>query len=187
MGLDMHLSRRTYVKKWDHQKPEEQIDVKVTKGGKPLVGVNAEKVSYIIEEVGYWRKANQIHSWFVENTQDGHDNNGEESHVSTKKLQELLDICKRVLAASVLVDGKIVNGYMFDGKERKPILEDGKQIADSSLAQELLPTVSGFFFGSTGYDQYYILDLESTVEIIEQVLKDEKEGATGDIYYRSSW
>ena len=29
--------------------------------------------SRIIEQVGYWRKANQIHNWFVENVQDGED------------------------------------------------------------------------------------------------------------------
>ena len=29
------------------------------------------------EEVGYWRKANQIHKWFVDNVQDGVDDCGE--------------------------------------------------------------------------------------------------------------
>ena len=35
MGLDMYLSKRTYVKRWDHQKPENQHEVIVNRGGKP--------------------------------------------------------------------------------------------------------------------------------------------------------
>jgi hypothetical protein len=41
------------------------------------------------EQVGYWRKANQIHRWFVENVQDGVDNCGEYT-VTREKLDELL-------------------------------------------------------------------------------------------------
>ncbi len=32
MGLDMYLSKKTYVKQWDHQSPEEKYEVVVTKG-----------------------------------------------------------------------------------------------------------------------------------------------------------
>ena len=51
-------------------------------------------------------------------------------------------------------------------------------------ASELLPTTSGFFFGSTDYDQYYFDDLEATIEIIDRCLglPDEWE-----FEYRSSW
>ena len=41
----------------------------------------------------YWRKANQIHNWFVTNIQDGNDNCGE-YYVSQDKLKELLIICE---------------------------------------------------------------------------------------------
>ena len=46
-------------------------------------------------EVGYWRKANQIHKWFVDNVQGGNDNCGY-YYVSTKSMKELLDLCKEV-------------------------------------------------------------------------------------------
>lgn len=36
-------------------------------------GINPEKVKEITEEVGYWRKANAIHGWFVDNVQKGND------------------------------------------------------------------------------------------------------------------
>ncbi len=46
----------------------------------------------IFERVAYWRKANQIHNWFVNHVQFGEDNC--EYHVATKDmLQTLLDLC----------------------------------------------------------------------------------------------
>lgn len=49
-----------------------------------------------------------------------------------------------------------------------------------------LPTQSGFFFGSTEYDDYYMQDLEYTIDVISSILMnpDYKEA---DFYYRSSW
>ena len=44
----------------------------------------------------YWRKANQIHGWFVRNVQDNVDN-CEEYRVTTDQLKELLDLVKTVL------------------------------------------------------------------------------------------
>jgi hypothetical protein len=96
MGLDMYLSRKTYVKQWSHQKPEEQFEITITKGGKPYDGIDISNVTNIEEEVGYWRKANQIHRWFVENIQNGVDNCGEYS-VSKGELEELRNICTEVL------------------------------------------------------------------------------------------
>lgn len=48
------------------------------------------------EQVGYWRKANQIHRWFVENVQGGQDDCGEYP-VSREKVHELLDLVEAVL------------------------------------------------------------------------------------------
>lgn len=95
MGLDMYLAKKTYVKKWAHQKPEAQYQVTVTKGGKPT-NIDSEKISYVEEEVAYWRKANAIHGWFVNNVQEGIDD-CKSYYVSRTQLQELLDICKQVL------------------------------------------------------------------------------------------
>src|SRR5690606_27196657 len=46
-------------------------------------------------EVAYWRKANHIHNWFVENVQGGVDN-CEPFEVTKDKLQELLNLCQLV-------------------------------------------------------------------------------------------
>ncbi len=47
-------------------------------------------------QVAYWRKANQIHKWFVDHVQDGNDN-CEEYRVTRDQLQLLVDNCKLVL------------------------------------------------------------------------------------------
>lgn len=43
-------------------------------------------------------------------------------------------------------------------------------LKDRSLAEELLPTIDGFFFGPTDYDEYYFKDLEDTVEVLTREL-----------------
>jgi hypothetical protein len=73
MGLDMYLTRKVYVKNWSFRKPEELHEITVKRGGQPRTDINPEKISYVIEDVAYWRKANAIHKWFVDNCQDGVD------------------------------------------------------------------------------------------------------------------
>ena len=34
MGLDMYLSKKTYVQNWDFHKPEEKHTISIKKGGK---------------------------------------------------------------------------------------------------------------------------------------------------------
>jgi hypothetical protein len=53
----------------------------------------------------------------------------------------------------------------------------------------LLPTRSGFFFGGTEYDEYYMNSIEHTINILEEVLSevDERGHIQGSIYYSSSW
>lgn len=120
-----------------------------------------ERISEIIEKVAYWRKCNYIHKWFVDNVQDGEDDCGE-YYVSQEKLKELVDICKKVLKEiEVDSDGAVVN---------------------TEVAEELLPTACGFFFGSTEYDKYYVEGITKTIEQLEPLLEEE-----GDFYYQSSW
>lgn len=160
MGLDMYLYKKTYVKNWDHQTPEERHEVIVKKGGEILEGIKPERVSYIEEQVGYWRKANQIHNWFVQNVQGEDD--CKEYYVQIDDLINLLDLCKQV-------------------KE------------NPSKAETLLPTTTGFFFGDTDYGEFYMNDIDNTIEILEQVLsekvkdKNGREYYSGDYFYSSSW
>ena len=149
MGLDMYLNAKRCLSEYN------EIDAPVkTAVNEAVGGVFKGKIHEIKAEVAYWRKANAIHAWFVENVQDGEDNCGE-YWVSKDKLKELLDTVKKVLD-------------------------------NNSLAQELLPPKSGFFFGETEIDEWYIQQLEYTNDTISELLEiDDKEG--WDFYYQSSW
>ncbi len=151
MGLDMYLIKKSYVQNWDHEKDSEKHEVIIKKGGKIREDIKPERITHILEEVAYWRKANAVHKWFVDNCQDGVDD-CREAYVTHKELEGLLELCKKALKPSV--------------KE-----------------EEVLPTASGFFFGSTEYDQFYMEDMENTVEMMTEILAEDDT----DYYYRSSW
>lgn len=140
----------------------------------------------IFTEVAYWRKANQIHNWFVNNIQDGTDDCGS-YEVTKADIIILLALCKTVKNNSELVLGNIVNGYTYDNNgNRIPIIQEGKTIKDPSIAKKLLPTTTGFFFGSDEYNEYYIEDINYTIEILEKILIEtdfEKEM----LVYSSDW
>ena len=192
MGLDMYLSKRHYVQNWEHNGPEKQHEITVKIGGKKYPYINTSKITYIIEEVAYWRKANCIHDWFVQHCQEGRDE-CQESYVTLAQLQELYDACVLVRDNSKLKDGKIRNGSTIEMEDgipvEKPIIEKGKVIEDPSVAQDLLPTASGFFFGGTDYDEYYMQDILHTIEMLKPEIeaKYEKGFYEPEYYYRASW
>jgi hypothetical protein len=174
MGLDMYLSKKIYVSS------ENRGKLKIT-GIKSKV--RAGKVNYIIEEAGYWRKANAIHKWFVDNVQKGVDDCAE-YYVSSEQLKDLLTLVDTVLKASKLVKGKIKSGEGWTKeKGHHDIIEDGEYIEDPTIAKKLLPCQSGFFFGGTAYDQYYYNDLVLTKTILEKALEESE----GEFTYNSSW
>lgn len=141
----MYLSRKTYVKNWDYMKPEDKHKISVE--GPSAKGIKPERISHITEDVMYWRKANAIHQWFVDNVQNGEDDCKEYS-VSREQLEELLSLVKKTL--------------MFKPNKEK--------------AAELLPTQAGFFFGSEDYDEYYWSDLEETRDSLIKLLKEPDTG-----------
>jgi hypothetical protein len=59
-------------------------------------------------------------------------------------------------------------------------------LADNEKAGDLLPPSAGFFFGSTDVDEYYLQDLQSTVDVLEKLLATEGIEKF-DFYYQSSW
>jgi hypothetical protein len=154
--------------------------------GEPVV-INP---SYITEEVAYWRKANAIHKWFVANVQDGVDE-CQEAYVEREQLQELLEICETIIDGSVLADGVVINGYTMSAAADAapgwvPQYEPGRVITNPELAESLLPTSNGFFFGGTEYDVYYMHDIIYTRDTLRTLLDPENED-DGDFYYHSSW
>ena len=188
MGLDMYLIRKKYVgANLEHRKVKGKIELEIE--GKKLP-IEFDRLSYIDEEVGYWRKANAIHKWFVDNVQDGNDDCKEYS-VSMEDLEKLLELCKLVKKTAVVKMGKIQNGYRYENGKEIPIMEDGEYIENVDEIATILPTQDGFFFGNVGYNEYYLADINKTIEIIEKLIKDEKEmnelGFYSEFVYSSSW
>jgi frataxin-like iron-binding protein CyaY len=88
MGLDMYLSARQMT--FNGWKNPDLYNKLVQEAPFALDTATLEV------QVAYWRKANQIHKWFVDHVQDGKDN-CEEYRVTRDQLQLLLDNCKLVL------------------------------------------------------------------------------------------
>lgn len=59
-------------------------------------------------------------------------------------------------------------------------------LRDPEKGPELLPTVTGFFFGDTSYGPWYLEDLELTRSYIIEMLEQSKLGETR-FFYTSSW
>jgi hypothetical protein len=151
MGLDMFLVAKRYTSPYD------PADAALTELAKAInFGDGTMDLRELVFEAMYWRKANAIHRWFVDNIQDGVDNCAE-YYVDIKYLAELRDLCKKVLE-------------------------------DPEKAMELLPPKSGFFFGSTVIDEFFIDDLTSTVERFDYLLElPEVKDHKISFYYHSSW
>ena len=133
MGLDMYLYRKTYVQNWDHNTDKYQVTV--TKNGQPT-SINPERTVYVIEEAAYWRKANSIHKWFVDNVQSGKDDCGE-YYVSLKNMEELLKAC--------------VSGCFFGGTE----YDDNYLYALSHTVEILKATIASYDSDEKGNSSYY--------------------------------
>lgn len=82
---------------------------------KPRSEFGTNKANY---EVGYWRKANQIHNWLVNNVQNGVDDCGE-YEVSYEKLEELKNLCQKVLSNRSLAYKLLptAQGFFFGSAE----------------------------------------------------------------------
>ena len=158
MGLDMYLRASEYIYRhnFNRQTDEDTIN--------PLLNeiVSRLELEDVIDKtgfaglsvdvpMGYWRKSNMIHHWFVNNLADGVDE-CQPIYVRREDLEQLKEVCINVIAVP-------------------------------EMAEELLPTGSGFFFGSTDYDEYYFGDLNDTVGIITRCL----ESKFDSFEYQASW
>lgn len=94
MGLDMYLKREHYVKNWDHNPEEKKFEITVNRGGKPYP-IDPEKISYITEEIMYWRKFNALHNWVVNNCANGVDE-CQRIYMSNNDLVDLYNTLKEV-------------------------------------------------------------------------------------------
>lgn len=89
MGLDMYLRAKQFI--WG----SEEEDAAKAKQIAEILGVDWE-VTEVTFRGMYWRKANAIHGWFVENVQDGEDD-CKAYDVDIDDLEKLRDLCAKAL------------------------------------------------------------------------------------------
>lgn len=120
MGLDMYLKARGYFSPAEFRGQDNN-----SKFEKLMDVVEANDFlddglphAYLEVSVGYWRKANQIHKWFVDKVQGGVDE-CQESYVSREQLNELLQDCKNVLESPALAPEILPTseGFFFGDQE----------------------------------------------------------------------
>jgi len=141
MGLDMYLNAKRYVSQYDSGESLE-LFTKIKGLNVAWPGQTSGFDAYLLQRTcAYWRKANQIHAWFVNNVQGGVDD-CREYNVSIEQLTELRDLCVQLLA------------------DRTP-----------EKALELLPPQDGFLFGGTEIDEWYWSDLQDTVDMLTAILE----------------
>lgn len=193
MGLDMYLKKGKKIPKIsfeEYKKINEKVeeeDKETLEKYKDYIQECGEHIHWksLLDDVAYWRKANQIHKWFVDNVQDGTDD-CDYYEVSKEDIEKLLNLCKEVIDKTITKKGKIVNGQFLKNGTWQNNYEDGLVIINPDVAEELLPTQAGFFFGSTGYDEYYLENLKYTVDELEKILK-EFDFENNYLVYTSSW
>jgi len=109
MGLDMYLSAKKHFHKinWQALQNNDELSYSSPEAVFPQFNnlMELTQLSNVATDIygasvevtcAYWRKANQIHKWFVDNVQSGNDNCGE-YYVSQDKLKELRDLCQEAL------------------------------------------------------------------------------------------
>ena len=166
MGLDQYLYAKKYISKFDYSENERKMTpeymdaiANVPQGLTKYGDYMGAEISVV---VAYWRKANQIHKWFVDNVQRGNDD-CKEYFVSRDQLIELRDLCCNVLNVPA-------------------------GVSTTEHAQSLLPPSDGFFFGSMEIDSWYEQDLQNTIVMINHILKMIPQDDTEwSFYYTSSW
>lgn len=102
MGLDMYLDAEKYTSatNWKDGEPVPTTEYKKLVKSMGLTMNDLKHVPFASYtqtiRIGYWRKANAIHAWFVKNVQNGVDD-CKSYYVDTEKLAQLQAICEAVL------------------------------------------------------------------------------------------
>jgi hypothetical protein len=137
-------------------------------------------------EVMYWRKANHIHGWF-ERKLNGIDNQRQHA-ITYDALEDLLMDCIRVkdslIAGGTIMKDTVIEKGIKNGEPYQKV-EPRPHFKNTVVALELLPPTQGFFFGSDNIDEYYLQDIEETIEKLSTVLSTKEKGER--FYYYAWW
>jgi hypothetical protein len=126
--VDEDWGYSTYISGWNvaHMTPhpayQKLMDITgmIPDPGSPHFDVALDGDAYLVRATAlYWRKANHIHRWFVENIQDGVDECQLSRAINGEELAELVERCLLVLKTP-LTAAKLLpteSGFFFGGVE----------------------------------------------------------------------
>jgi hypothetical protein len=166
MGLDMYLNVSERIDSHDYHRGYNEVTRTENNRYTNVIEAAGIKVkdniasSVAVEYTAiYWRKANQIHGWFVNELADG------------------VDECQRIrVTRDDLLSLHRICGQLIDTRS-------------TELAMELLPPMEGFFFGTYQIDEWYWRDVEEThkqlTELLDEITEDNRWNYS--IEYQASW
>ena len=110
MGLDMYLNAKKYISNFDFVPSDRKQNAEI----KNVLGFLEEDFESVTVslQVAYWRKANYIHKWFVDNVQKGTDDCGE-YWVPNEKMRELYHTCTKALETKDATILSPTEGFFF--------------------------------------------------------------------------
>lgn len=179
-------SGETYELKYDWNR--EEGDKWLIKSDKtPLRHIYNDYKDFIIDEDMYWRKFNALHVWLVQNYDTPNVDDCERHNLSVEKVKELYDIiCKCIdvfpdKSEWITHTEEDFRGQKFEYQEPELTEEQIEKL------EALLPTQSGFFFGSCEYDSLYYKKLKYTKEELDKIMPEIESGEVTHLIYQASW
>lgn len=172
MGLDMFLVRRKKGTQEIREEFTDLVDKLETKyqgddNKLELIGKFTKAIIDVVdcgsEELAYWRKANHIHAWFNQRLANGNIEDCTHVPVTKEDVMDLVSDCQSV------IDLHKKGGNKW------------KEFAEATLHCE-----SGFFFGSTEYDEYYLDQTKETISMLNQALRN-WDNYTYEYFYYAWW
>lgn len=132
MGLDMYLNAKRYL--WTF--PEDGEDAVAAKAIAELLGLTGKRVKQVEAEAMYWRKANAIHKWFVDNVQEGTDDCGNYA-VSKEQLEELRELILQAIETKNSSLLPPTSGFFFGSDKVDDYYWDDLSTTASGIAKML--------------------------------------------------
>lgn len=152
MGLDQYLYSETFVSNRDTDPDQFEALLttsKHTRLAPTLAKVQAHAHALVSVNVGYWRKVNAVHAYFVDKFADGVDE-CQRIHVPREGLEELRNICQTILNDPDRADELLPTraGFFFGSTEYDNYyFEDLKYTIDTlTRALSDTPDEASFFY-----------------------------------------
>ena len=160
MGLDMYLSVRKYVNRIDWDTRDKMENPRFANIARTL------GIQEILEPEGSTGMHVEIPVMYWRKSNAIH-------NWFVRELADGVDDCRPL--------------ELSTDKLRELVVLCDQVLADHSKAGELLPTGSGFFFGTTEYDEYYYGDLMHTADRLRYIVAEAEANTIDYLVYQASW